>query len=328
EPDYWYAFAGNPSEWPTGGTYTGPPIDRIAGADRYATAAAISHASFPRDVPVAYIATGLGFADALAAGAAAAAQGGPVLLVRRTILPSATANELAWLRPAVIKVAGGTAVISDEIVAALASYATTGQVERLAGANRYGTAAVVSLDTFAAGVPVAYVATGMNFPDALAGVAAAGAEGGPVLLVRPDEIPSETVTELARLNPGRIVVLGGPSVVSDAVAAALAAHASSGTVERLSGANRYATAVAVSAAKFADPSTVFIATGQTFPDALGGGPVAGRLPGPLLLVSSTSVPSVVATELQSLDPDRVVILGGPGAVSDSVIYQLMSILGD
>ncbi len=328
EPDYWYAFAGNPSDRPVGGSYDGPPIDRFGGADRYATAAAISRASFDRDVPVVYVATGLDFPDALAAGAAAAVEGGPVLLVRRTSVPPATATELAWLRPDVIKVVGGPGVISDEVAAALASYATTGQVERLAGANRYATAAAVSFDTFAPGVPVAYIATGTNFPDALAGVPAAGSEGGPVLLVRPTEIPSEIATELGRLNPGRIVVLGGPSVVSDGVVAALAAFASTGDVERLSGANRYATAVAISEAKFASPLTVYIATGQTFPDALGGGPVAGRLPGPLLLVSSTSVPSIVAAELQSLDPDRVVILGGPGAVSDNVTYQLMSILGD
>src|SRR3712207_8234435 len=53
----------------------------------------------------------------------------------------------------------------------------------------------------------------------------------------------------------------------------------------------------------------FVATGTNFPDALGGGPVAGGLPGPLLLVSSSSVPSEIAAELTRLDPSSVILLG-------------------
>jgi spore germination protein YaaH len=111
-------------------------------------------------------------------------------------------------------------------------YAALGQkfivelsISRLAGPDRYETAAAISANTFAPGVPVAYVATGLNFPDALAGAAAAGYVGGPLLLVKPDSIPAATAAELARLQPARIVVLGSAGVVSDGVAAALKAAA-------------------------------------------------------------------------------------------------------
>jgi putative cell wall-binding protein len=340
DPDYWYAFAGRTSKTPAGGTATvavaTPPttpswstvdVRRLAGADRYATAAAVSSASFSAGVPVAYVATGANFPDALAAGAAAARRGGPVLLVTSGNIPPATAAELARLKPAAIKVVGGASIVSDGVLASLRTYATTGSVTRLAGVNRYATAAAISRDTFGTGVPVVYVATGTNFPDALAGVAAAGSGGGPVLLTSPSQLPGDTAAELGRLRPGRIVVLGGTSVISDGVVAALRGYATSGRVDRLSGANRYATAVDVSSSTFGSSKVAFIATGTNFPDALGGGPVAGSVPGPLLLVPGTSVPADVANELRRLGPDRVVILGGTSVVSASVQAQIETLLG-
>lgn len=337
DPDYWYALAGVPTRTPAGGTApaptpapsTGPQMQRIAGADRYATAAAISASSFAPGVAVAYVATGANFPDALSAGAAASRRDAPILLVTSSNVPAATATELGRLRPATIKVVGGSGVISDSVVITLRGYATTGAVQRLAGPNRYATAGRVSADTFSPGVPVAYVATGANFPDALAGVAAAGSTGGPILLVAPSEIPWETASELARLRPGRIVVLGGSGVISDGVAAQLAGYATSGVVTRLAGVNRYATAVAISAGTFAAGPTVFVATGTNFPDALGGGPIAGGLPAPLLLVPTSGVvPTVVAAELRRIGPDTVVILGGTGSVSNDVAFQIESILSN
>ncbi|MCA1569268.1 MAG: cell wall-binding repeat-containing protein [Chloroflexi bacterium] len=328
EPDYWYAFAGDPKRTPGGGA-SGPELTRLSGSDRYATAAAISADTFARGVPVAYVATGAAFPDALAAGAAAAHHDGPVLLVTARGVPQATATELSRLAPSTIKVVGGPSVVSDDVLQTLRAYATSGVVERIAGANRYATAASVSADTFASQVPVAYVATGQTFPDALAGVAAAGKNNGPILLVKGDAVPAETVSELKRLRPGRIVVLGSAAVVSEAVAANLAAYAIGGGVSRLAGADRYATAVAVSSGTFTGgSSTAFIATGLTFPDALGGGPVAGGLPGPLLLVPGTFVPASVAAELRRLDPEAVVLLGGPSAVSDAVASQISNLLGN
>ncbi|HET7685941.1 MAG TPA: cell wall-binding repeat-containing protein [Candidatus Limnocylindria bacterium] len=326
---YHYAFAGDPTLTPSGTHVVTEPtdVDRYAGANRYATAAAISAASYAPGVPVAYVATGANFPDALAAGAAAARRGGPVLLVTGSEIPDATATELSRLRPGSIIVVGGASVVSDGVLDGLRAYATSGNVWRIAGATRYETAALISANAFSAPVSVAYVATGKNFPDALAGVAASGAAGGPVLLVTPTEIPGATASELTRLRPGRIVILGSTGVVSSSVASQLAAYATSGVVQRLAGATRYDTAAAISAGSFGSADTVFLATGANFPDALGGGPVAGSVPGPLLLVTASDVPAGAANELRRLDPERVVILGGTGVVSDAVISQVRAILG-
>lgn len=91
-------------------------------------------------------------------------------------------------------------------------------VQRIAGANRYETSALLSQTSFEPGVPVVYIANGTTLVDALgAGAAAQGA--GPVLAVPADgTLPESIATELARLNPANIIIVGGPTSVTDAMA--------------------------------------------------------------------------------------------------------------
>jgi putative cell wall-binding protein len=72
---------------------------------------------------------------------------------------------------------------------------------------------------------------------------------------------------------------------------------------------------------------VYIATARTFPDALAAAPVAGRDRGPVLLVSSTSLPDSVAAELRRLSPNRVVIVGGASTISDAVVRAIRTAVG-
>ena len=299
---------------------------RVAGANRFETAAALSRSSFAPGVPVAYVATGGSFPDALAGGPAAARAGGPMLLTSPNELPAATASELARLRPGRIVVLGGTNAVSPTVASRLTAYATSGTVQRLAGADRYATAARISASAFGANVPVAYVATGASFPDALAGGVAAGRQSGPVLLVTASGIPAATASELARLRPARIVVLGGTSAVSDRVVTGLRGYTAGG-VTRLSGADRYATAVAVSAAttQVDAPRTVYLATGTSFPDGLAATPVAARANGPLLIVPPGGLTPGLAAELRRLNPPRVVIVGGTSVVSATVAAQVAAL---
>ena len=95
-------------------------------------------------------------------------------------------------------------------------------------------------------VDVVYVATGRNFPDALAGSTLAGALGAPLLTVEPNPpLPQATIDALTALDPDRIVVFGGPGAVSDGVVGALTAYARSGSVTRIAGDNRHDTAQAI-----------------------------------------------------------------------------------
>ncbi|MDP2622993.1 MAG: cell wall-binding repeat-containing protein [Actinomycetota bacterium] len=104
--------------------------------------------------------------------------------------------------------------------------------------------AVVSRAGGAQLVDVVYIATGENYPDALAAGPATGGEG-PILLVTQNSIPQPTIDELIRLNPKTIFIVGGEAVISAAVEAQLDNY-TTGAVIRLAGSNRYATAAAIS----------------------------------------------------------------------------------
>ncbi len=134
---------------------------------------------------------------------------------------------------------------------------------------------------------MAYVATGVDFPDALTGGPAASLTDGPILLVGTDFIPDVTAAELERLNPDHIEILGGTAAVDAGVEAALAGF-TSGLVGRLFGSDRFGTAADVATSVFASGLDVaYIATGGEFPDALSGVPAAGQDEAPLLLVPTS-----------------------------------------
>jgi putative cell wall-binding protein len=196
--------------------YTNGSVTRIAGVDRYDTAAQLSAATFAPGVPVAFVTTGERYADALSGSAAAGAGGGPMLLVRHDGIPAATATELARLKPAKIVLLGGPAVVDASVETALAAYSAS--VAREAGADRYATSAIVSAAAFPKGAATAYLATGEEFADALAGSAAAALTPGPMLLTRPACMPDPINQELTRLASTTLVVLGGTAAVSDAAA--------------------------------------------------------------------------------------------------------------
>lgn len=196
---------------------------------------------------------------------------------------------------------------------------------RLAGSDRIETAAQISRESFAPDVEAAYVTTGSAFPDALTAGPAAAAMPGPVLLV--DRIlPQATEAELERLRPRRIVIVGGELAVSPAIEAALDRYTDQ-PVERQAGIDRYHTAVAVSRSTAAHGGTIYVATGESFPDALAGGVPAGLAGGPVLLVGRNQVPEVVAEELRRIVPAQLIILGGPAAVSDEVQARLGELTG-
>jgi putative cell wall-binding protein len=304
---------------PTGLKLGAGTVTRQAGADRYETAAAVSDAAFHAPVPIAFVATGVDFPDALAGGPAAATLGGPVLLTEPDALDPATKAELQRLRPAEIAVLGGTRAVSDAVLDALKPLART-SVMRLAGPDRFSTAAAISQLAFQPGVDTVFIATGTTFPDALAGSAAAATAHLPVELVLPNLIPDVTANELKRLQPRHVIVLGGQAAVSDAVMTELG-QLTAAPVTRVAGADRYETAAALSASRFGGHGgTAFVATGLNFPDALAAGPAAGVDHAPLLLVPGTCVPAAVGTEVDRLAPSSVVLVGGTGVVSDTVTH--------
>lgn len=307
-------------------TTTHNSVQRIFGADRYETAVRVSQDAFPfSEINAAFVAGGRNFPDALAAAAVAGSFGGPVLLTLPNSISTSAQDELDALKPEYVFGAGGTSVISSKVFAQAASAATLDS-HQFAGANRYDTAA--QMTGFWDAADTVYLASGTNYPDALAGAAAAGFNQAPILLAKQNALPGETAAALRELKPSRIVALGGPGAISDSVLknARLSTRVSTNT-SRWSGASRYETAVAVSKNTFTETRVpvVYVASGRNFADALAGAAAGGALGGPVLLTLPDSISPVTLAEIKRLDPVRVVVLGGSTVVSDGVLDQIDSV---
>lgn len=314
------------------------PIERVAGSDRYATAVAVAQtgdllaAQTGRGVGAStvFLTTGESPADALAAGAAAGATGAVVLLTQRNRLPEVTRAELQRRRPSQIIVVGGAAAIGETVLAAARAAVWGATVTRVSGSTRYDTAVAVAQRTFPSGAPVVYVATGVGYADALAGSAAAGRADGPLLLVPGADgaLPATVRSELARLAPSQVVILGGLSAVGARTESEVRAAVPGASVTRTAGGDRYDTA-----ARLAQPCTnaeggalVFVATGEGYADALAAAAVAGAVGCPLLTTRRDQVPAAVREALRGLRPERIILLGGGAAVSARTATELSTFI--
>ncbi len=295
----------------------GPVVaDRVAGVDRFDTAARASSGTFEPGVRRAYIATSASFPDALAAGPAAAAKDGPVLLTAPGTLPEATERELVRLAPEEVVVVGGGNAVSDDVLSEIEE-STGARPLRVAGTNRYETAAAVAGEAFPEGSEAAYVATGLGFADALSATPAAAVDGAPLLLTEPDRLPDATRDRLRALAPERIVLLGGHAVVGSGPEEELSAIA---PVVRVAGGDRFGTSARIAARAYPEEAAIgVLATGDDHPDALAGGAVAAHIGGPLLLVRQDELPEAAAGALQAGAPPQVLALGGVGVIDDATL---------
>lgn len=285
---------------------------RMAGTDRYSTSQAISKNNFSQRGQAVFLATGSTFPDALAAGPAAGLQGAPVLLTAPNGLSAAAAQELDRLRPTTVYVMGGTGAVSNAVVNAAKSYSRN--VVRISGNDRYATAAGTS-KRFWPTAPAVYIASGANFADALSGGALAAKTEAPVLLTATDGLSAATKTELRRLAPSRVIILGGTGAVAGAVATQIKSAVPAAAVSRIQGADRLATSAAVAKAGWGSSAKAMYAVAWDFPDALAGVAAAAANGSPLLLTNPGCMPASVWNESQRLGITAKGILGGQGVLS-------------
>jgi putative cell wall-binding protein len=291
-------------------------VTRISGTNRYATAAAIS--AFSRAYSgYAVLARGDHYADALAGVPLAAAYQAPILLTPVNSLAPETRAELQELDVHTVFILGGTAAVGQAVEDELVEMGLT--VERIKGANRFATATAIAGWVAPSGSYSAVVASGMDYPDALAAASYAGSLGYPILLVEKDRVPADTAAALEELGVAETILVGGSAVVSDAVMDKLP-----GAV-RVRGKDRFETSVALAQHFGPNLDSIFVASGRGFADAITGAALAARLGSGLLLVDK-NVSGAVADYLSSNEVGSVHILGGTGAVDEAVESVLMDII--
>jgi putative cell wall-binding protein len=228
---------------------------------------------------------------------------------------------------------GGTGAVSDAVMAQIGNTGDIATVERIAGTSRYQTADQVALRTIAelgaAYDGTAFVATGANFPDALAAAPLAAAKGWPLFLAHPTSGLTDA-TKAAMTDVDRVRVLGGTGAVNAATYTYLQGRFAD--VDRLAGASRYATAVAIAEWGVTEGlgwDRVGIATGENYPDALAGGVLQGKVGSVMVLTLPTSLRAETQAALTANADaiDTVTFFGGTGAVSTAVRNAALSAAG-
>jgi uncharacterized repeat protein (TIGR02543 family) len=198
----------------------------------------------------------------------------------------------------------------------------TDKMNVLAGADRYATAVEISKAGYDS-ADTAVLATGMNFPDALAAGPLAVQEGAPVMLTQTNSVPQSTLDELKRLNVKKVIIMGGEDVVAPAEVTVLTGMGIS--VERVSGSDRYGTAVEAAKkvrAKSAVTDKIALATGLNFPDALCIGSYASKEGIPILLTEANALTASTKAAITEFGIKQVVIAGGADVLSKSVENEL------
>jgi putative cell wall-binding protein len=195
-------------------------VDRVGGADRFETSLNVVNYAFSAgDSTEAYVATGANFPDALSAGAAAGSKGAPVLLVDGNggAVKAPIKSALSSLGITKVSIAGGPSSVSAAVESSLRSVSGVTTVNRLAGSDRFQSSIAINRDGFGASKQV-YLATGYNYPDALAGAVLAGAQHAPLYVVPTDCVTSGVLADLKSLDASKVTLLGGESALNPTVA--------------------------------------------------------------------------------------------------------------
>lgn len=309
-------------------------VIRLAGDTRYDTMSRIIQAEVPGTSEYVVVASGDNFPDALAAAPLAGALKAPIVLTSGNVLSPQAEQQITRLKASKAVIIGGVNAISRATVSRI--HGLVGSVPiRISGETRYETSLQIYFQGKARlGVQwssaESIIATGENFADALSVSAYAYAEKAPIFLANPKNgFSSETLRAISG-NFRHQLVVGGENAVPELVITQLMYGTSGGVGLRVYGENRYDTSRALADYMYAHNAAVnnsVFATGENFPDALAGGPLAGRSNAMVLLANTPDSPSVQWAHEHSSGVNRVYLLGGASAVNRATADAVANAFG-
>ncbi|WP_010676970.1 cell wall-binding repeat-containing protein [Bacillus timonensis] len=282
-----------------------PITSRLSGSTRFDTAIEISKSGWQEGANTVVLAKGFDFPDALAGAPLASKYDAPILLTHTDKLTASTKKEIKRLGANKVIILGSTGAVSKAVENELRT--TVKEVRRIGGVDRFETAQLIAKE-LGSKTGKAIVATGFNYPDALAVGPYAAQNGVPILLTRADRIPNPTKQALNGIST--IYVIGGTGAVSNKVVNQLP-----GKVTRISGKDRFETASAIiKNFNFGDQQAL-VATGYNFADALTGAVLAADKNAPLLLVRDGKVTEPIESTIAQRKIREFILLGGKNAVN-------------
>lgn len=294
---------------------------RLGGLNRFETSLEIAkeYSSAPLDSVI--LTSAFDFPDALSGSVLAYKNNAPILLVEKTD-NAATLNYVKNNLKATgkIYVLGGETVVPATVVNSLKSMGYS-NIERLGGLNRYETNLnIVNKLNVPQGTDVV-IANSMIFADSLSVSSIASSKGMPIFLAK-GSLDSATLNKIKSIAPKNIYIIGGESAINSTIENQLKG---AGAVTRIGGLNRFETSINIAKHFNLDTTTVAVANGMSFPDALTGSVLASKTNSPIILVNNKDGASGITPQKTYLDSTKIsklYILGGTSAISDSIVNSL------
>ena len=321
---YYYSDLSNGAKV-AGLSMTNADVTKLAGSNRYATAALVSKQCFPSISNTVILAAGDSYADSLVSAPLANAFNAPVLLTYKDMLPDATAKEMSRLGAAKAYLIGGEGVISKKVEDQLKAKGITPlRIHSSYVPDRYGTAVYVSanMDIARGKAPTdVFIAYANSYADTLAVSSIAAMKNAPILYINGSGLLDGSTKYYLDSIKGtlkNIYIIGGTGVINSKAESTLAPY---GTVKRLAGSNRYDTCVAVNNyfSSILSGKSVCLTTGQNYPDALSGGVLAAKNKAPMMIVDSV-LSANQKSYLNAKAPSLFYTLGG-----DSININLVQL---
>ena len=271
-------------------------VTRISGKDRITTSVEISKSAYTTSENVV-LASGFNFADALSAGQLASALDAPLLLSSQNKLDSQTKNEIERLKAKKVYVVGGDNAISKSGVDTTLKSKKI-DVTRLEGQDRYSTSQKVMEKTKEIINPeYLLIASGKNFPDALAATSFFVNHKSVMVLSDGNSYPSSNLKEIAIGGVNQLPLKGFKG-------------------KRIYGSNRYETALQIAKASFENNNSAILASGEVFADSLSAVSLTKKHNAPIILTQSNSL---TENAKKYLNGKNVLIVGGEKTVVNDIL---------
>ncbi len=301
---------------------TVPGVQRLNGLSHGEVASSISNLMtkiFRENPDTVIIARSDAYGDTLGSVPLAVKEKAPILYTTKSSLDPSTKNEIQRLGATKAIILGGTGSISYDVESELKATGIT-TIERISGANNYAVATNIASRVLDDNTDTAIITPIENFADTLSASSIAGYSQTPILTTSSSNLSTEVKTFLEKNTQiNHFIIVGGS--ISSSVEAQLKSF---GTVERVSGSNRFEVANNMAEKYFVDPSVSVVADGTNYQQALAGSVLAARNGGPLMLVTPTSTPNETLAyyEKYTLGLDAIYFPGDTSSISDSTIQTL------
>lgn len=300
---------------------------RLFGQTRYETAKSISEYYNQGKVQSVVLTTGIGFADALSASVLAHQIGAPIMLANSSADGSNEAFDYITKHldsTGTVYIIGGTGIIGKDFETRLINLGFKNLV-RISGNDRYETSYQLASSITVSSESTVVISSGESYPDALSVASFAANKGWPILLTPQNDLPQVMKDYLCEKKPTKVYITGGAGVISDNVKSEVIGLLPQANVERLAGQDRFDTNAIIAQTFKTNPSTIYLATGYGFADALAGSALAANNGDPIIFIdpSISTLPNSIADYFRKLHASNlspnIIVFGGTGVVTDEVL---------